>query len=94
MLWHYVSVVFVAVFSAFVFAAVRVDISVQESNNIGDEGAVAVGRGLSVNNSLQYLFLVSCFMARMAVCCGRCGMLLRFISIVFAAAFSALVLLL
>ena len=76
------------------FAAVRFDVWVQGYNNIGDEGAVAVGRGLSVNNSLQWLSLVSCFVARMAVCCGRCGMLLRYVSVVFAAAFSALVLLL
>ena len=72
----------------------RVDVWVQGFNNIGNEGAVAVGRGLSVNNSLQRLDLVSCFVARMDVCCGRCGMLLRYVSVVFAAAFSALVLLL
>ena len=61
---------------------------------MSDEGARALGQALSVNSSLQELYLVSCFVARMAVCCGRCGMLLRYVSVVFAAAFSALVLLL
>jgi hypothetical protein len=44
------------VFVGFVWSA---DLVVQYYNNIGDEGAKAIGAALQVNTSVQWLWLVS-----------------------------------